>query len=107
MQAGEADCNPGAQLLPGRAVGFMDCMLGIVMVQNLDLSMKCRIALAVLQESYLKHGEINPSISVRLAVVIAAEAHLLNISACLSMMDESLMFLVSVPQNTNRKVSGS
>lgn len=106
-QAGEAGCDPAVQLLPGRAVSFMGCMLGIVTVQNLDLSIKCHIARAVPQELYLKHGEINPSISVRLSAVIAAEAHLLNISACLSMMDESLMSLISVPQNTKRNVSGS
>lgn len=51
--------------------------------------------------------EINSAIYLYLAIVTAAEASVSSISACLSMMDESLIFLIPVPQNTEPNVLGS
>lgn len=52
-------------------------------------------------------GDVFIYLYIYVHVVIAAEACLLNISVCLSMMDESLIFLIPVPQNTKSNVLGS
>lgn len=77
------------------------------MVGNLGLSVKHLTAWAALEELYLKHTEINSAIYMYLAAVTAAEASVSSISACLSMMDESLIFLISAPPNIEPNVLGS
>lgn len=57
--------------------------------------MKHLTAWAALEELYLKHVEINSALYMYLAAVTAAEASVSSISACLSMTDESLIFLIS------------
>lgn len=46
-------------------------------------------------------------IYIYIQTALAAEARLLTVSACLSMMGESLIFLIPIPQNTKPNVSGN
>lgn len=61
-----------------------------------------------LRESCLKHAlETYSSIYIYVYKDTAAKAGLLKIPSCLSMMDESLIFLIPIPQNTKASVLGS
>lgn len=75
---------------------------------KLGFEHKVRYSLDALRESCLKHmQETYSSVYIYIYKDTAAEASLLKIPSCLSMMDESLIFLIPIPQNTKPSVSGT